>query len=242
MGQWPSEIRKFLGDSKKVICIKDIASFNSTTVNDIKSADIVLVNFTVLSNQKYFERLARLTGVNGRSLPSGGGKAGDGQFNAVYGSCVSKLAGRVQQLKEDASSVYNDIEDEARLHLEAEQNAEAGVRLDGKKAVYKNVSEEQAKVQDDDVTSTSTSTSSSSKKKTKSRTVKMGGKDLDPWDLSSSQVKRDVGKMRCPPLEMFHWNRLVVDEFHYMGMYMFCFHHIQCTLGPYRMSMRSNVT
>jgi len=215
MGQWPSEINKFLGDSKKVICIKDIASFNNLTVNDITSADIVLVNFTVLSNQKYFERLARLTGINGRSLPSGGGKAGDGQFNAVYESCVSKLAGRVQQLKEDASSVYNDIENEARFHLEAEQNAEAGVRLDGKKAVYKNVSEEQAKVQDDDVASTSTP-ASSSKKKTKSGTAKVVGKDLDPWDLSSSHVKRDVGKMRCPPLEMFHWNRLVVDEFHYM--------------------------
>lgn len=217
MGQWPSEIRKFLGDSKTVITIKDMTSFNKITVKDIEDADIVLVNFTVLSNEKYFQRLARLTGVNGRSLPSGGGKAGDGRFNEVYGSCVRNLEGRVRQLKEDASSVYSDIENDARLHLETEESAEAGVRLDGKKAVYKNVSEEQTKVQDEAAKSASSASSSEKEKKKSDSSEKLGVKDLDPWDLSSSQVKRDVGGMKCPPLEMFHWNRLVVDEFHYMG-------------------------
>ena len=208
MGQWPAEIKKFLGDSKTVITIKDMSSFNKITVKDIQDADIVCVNFTVLSNEKYFQRLARLTGVDGRSLPSGGGKAGDGKFNEVYASCVTKLEGRVRQLKEDTSSVYTYIENDARHHLETEENAETGIRLDGKKAVYKNVSEEQTKVQDDAAQSDKKSVSSE----------RVGAKDLDPWGLSSSHVKLDIGKMKCPPLEMFHWNRLVVDEFHYMGV------------------------
>ncbi|KAJ3185877.1 hypothetical protein HK101_009798 [Irineochytrium annulatum] len=38
----------------------------------------------------------------------------------------------------------------------------------------------------------------------------------DPWGLSTSEVQRDWKKMKCPPFEMFHWNRVVVDEFTYL--------------------------
>ena len=51
MGQWPNEIRKFLGDDKHVVVVKDMTSFNKLTVNDIMMADIVIVNFSVLSNE-----------------------------------------------------------------------------------------------------------------------------------------------------------------------------------------------
>ncbi|KAJ3042657.1 hypothetical protein HDV00_006936 [Rhizophlyctis rosea] len=37
----------------------------------------------------------------------------------------------------------------------------------------------------------------------------------DPWGLKTLEVQRDWKKMTCPPMEMFNFNRIVVDEFTY---------------------------
>ena len=39
---------------------------------------------------------------------------------------------------------------------------------------------------------------------------------MDPWGLSSARVRADAGKMTCPPFELFHWERVVIDEFTYL--------------------------
>jgi hypothetical protein len=38
----------------------------------------------------------------------------------------------------------------------------------------------------------------------------------DPWNLGSPGVRRDWTQMKCPPLEMFHFQRLVIDEYTYL--------------------------
>ena len=38
----------------------------------------------------------------------------------------------------------------------------------------------------------------------------------DPWNLKSPGVRRDWTQMKCPPLEMFHFHRLVIDEYTYL--------------------------
>ena len=219
-GQWPNEIKKFLGGSKEVVSIKSMADFNKVSIAAIQQADIVIVNFSVLSSEKYFERLARLAGVSSKSFPTGNAKAADGLFDTVYQESTAKLQDRVKNLKKDASSVYEGINDDALTHQREEEIAEAGVRRDGKKAVYASISEEQTKNQGEPAAEKEDNNSSSSKKKGKAKKKsddkKPGAKDLDPWDLSKSQVKNDVGKMKCPPLELFHWERLVLDEFHYI--------------------------
>ncbi|KAF5387319.1 hypothetical protein D9757_005715 [Collybiopsis confluens] len=40
--------------------------------------------------------------------------------------------------------------------------------------------------------------------------------DSDPWKLGSSKVRNDWTRMQAPPLEMFHFARLVVDEYTYL--------------------------
>ena len=40
--------------------------------------------------------------------------------------------------------------------------------------------------------------------------------ETDPWKLESSSVKRDWTQMQAPPLEMFHFSRIVVDEYTYL--------------------------
>jgi hypothetical protein len=40
--------------------------------------------------------------------------------------------------------------------------------------------------------------------------------DTDPWKLETSAVKRDWTLMQAPPLEMFYFSRVVVDEYTYL--------------------------
>lgn len=40
--------------------------------------------------------------------------------------------------------------------------------------------------------------------------------DTDPWKLKSQPVQKDWVRMQSPPLEMFHFARLVVDEYTYL--------------------------
>lgn len=40
--------------------------------------------------------------------------------------------------------------------------------------------------------------------------------DTDPWRLESVAVRRDWTQMKSPPLEVFHFSRVVVDEYTYL--------------------------
>ena len=190
MGQWPDEIEKFLGKGrKKVVIIKDLSSLNSLLVSDVTSADIVVVNFTVLSNEKYYTRLARLSGVDPGGFASG--RQGGRHFDAVYKQCLICLPRRVEQIVSGDGEAYSAIEADARAHKNVVNHI---LSLDNKKAAYKN------------------GDSSLSKHATASLQFKVDEKDRDPWGLSTQVVKKDYSKMKCSPLEMFFWNRIVIDE------------------------------
>lgn len=182
-GQWPSEIRKFLGTSKKVVIIKDMPSFNNLTVSDLQAADIVIIGFNVLSGEKYFARLARFCGVNPGSLPKG--NTGGRRFAAIYRQCLVALRHRVEQLVMDCSIVFSEICKAAEQPLAIEDLV---VTLDKKKSAYK--------VRDGT--------------KLNETVYKVEKSERDPWELG--RVKTSYSRMKSPPLEMFFWNRVVVDE------------------------------
>ena len=200
MGQWPREIEKFLGKKVKVCVIKDMTSFNNLSVDEVMEADIVVANFGVLSGEKYFQRLGRLSGIDPETLPTNG-KTGGRHFDAVYNQCLTGLMRRVSIIRNDCPSAYKSIDEDAKNNA-SNSNGDS-VRLDKKKAVYKNVSAEQAK-------------NGVHAKKKKGPAV-VAKADQDPWDLKNSKVQGNYKKMKCPPLEMFFWKRLVVDEFHYLA-------------------------
>jgi len=52
-------------------------------------------------------------------------------------------------------------------------------------------------------------------KKAKVVKLKKARATMDPWHLKDSEVQRDWTLMRAPPLDMFHFHRVVVDEFTY---------------------------
>ncbi|KAG2365027.1 hypothetical protein BDR07DRAFT_1449967 [Suillus spraguei] len=41
--------------------------------------------------------------------------------------------------------------------------------------------------------------------------------DTDPWKLQTTAVKKDWTQTRAPPLEVFHFSRIVVDEYTYLS-------------------------
>lgn len=214
MGQWPKEVQKFVGSKRKVTVIQDMTSLNNLTIDDIQRADIVIVSFTLLSNDKYFSRLARFTGVNPRSVPSGGN--GGRHFNAVYKECLINLPVRVQQIVNDPSTAYTSITTSADAYnnnnnnnnLNNPKNRETSdiaeqqttdLRMDGKKRYYSK----------NGTTATSINASA----------YTLDASERDPWGLSTKSVKNSFSTMKCPPLEMFFWNRMVVDEY---VTFLFC--------------------
>jgi SNF2 family DNA or RNA helicase len=208
MSQWPREIKKFMGSKVKILEIKTMVQFNSCTIKDLLNADIVLVNFTVLSGDKYFSRLARFAGAGGNGLPSG--KTTNRHFNAVYEECLKGVEQRVRTIKNDGSAtMYEDIERDAEKYMESSSD----LRLDGKKSVYKTVSEESTKI-----------TNAQAKKKKAAVAKGAAASEMDPWGLKEKKVKNDYNNLRCPPLELMHWNRVVVDEFHVRHCSQFCFY------------------
>ncbi|KAJ3182529.1 hypothetical protein HDU85_002627 [Gaertneriomyces sp. JEL0708] len=46
--------------------------------------------------------------------------------------------------------------------------------------------------------------------------IEVTSEEKDPWKFSASDVQRDWRKMKCPALEMFQFNRVVIDEFTYL--------------------------
>ncbi|KIY70594.1 hypothetical protein CYLTODRAFT_488004 [Cylindrobasidium torrendii FP15055 ss-10] len=70
-----------------------------------------------------------------------------------------------------------------------------------------------------EVDSDATSSSSTNSKKRKSGPAKPAKKqkaDTDPWNLESKPVQKDWKEMKAPPLEMFLFARVVVDEYTYL--------------------------
>jgi len=122
----------------------------------------------VLSNDKYFARLARLSGINPSSLPTGNN--GGRHFNAVYRECLDALPDRVSQILDDCSAAYKSIE-EAAESQNIERQKEI-VRMDGKRAVYK--------------LGTSASHVPAAGKESK-----LPPSERDPWNLSKKDVKND---------------------------------------------------
>ena len=115
------------------------------------------------------------------------GNKGGRHFEAVYSECLSALKNRVPQIVHSSHEVYSLIEGDATERNSEEQ--EETILLDGKKTIYKN-----------------TGNTAKSKKDSGAKSHR------DPWGLSTTTVKKTYSKMKCPPLEMFHWKRVVVDE------------------------------
>lgn len=233
--QWPSEIKKFTGDKYHVLKIQSQAHLSGLTASDIMKADIIIVACGLFKSDKYLGNLAAFAGA--ANPPSGEGR----RFDAWLKVALQKLRNNVDVLKEHgAEATTNMIELARQKH--ADEGFVQGKRLKGaayreaqdsgmssgnkaasgkKKPSPKRKREESDDdvSMDDDFTDDSDNGGKKSKKKVTPLATKAttrGVETGDPWKLQSSKVKRDWKYMSAPPLDMFHFNRLVVDEYTYL--------------------------
>jgi hypothetical protein len=211
--QWPDEVTKFMGSTKKVIVIKDLNGLNRTTIAELQKADIVIASSKIFTSQKYWENLEVLAAAG--KLPANA-KKGDRYFVDRYEKILESLRHQVALLKtgEGVSEVVSSIE--SALLKSAEEAAATLALVPSKRLVgkaFRDDAKSKSKNSDDDDGSEEEEMSS---KKKNTKVPKLGKTVNDPWGLTTGDVRRDWRKMKSPAFEMFHWNRIVVDEFTYL--------------------------
>jgi hypothetical protein len=101
-----------------------------------------------------------------------------------------------------------------------------GLKAAPKKKASKNLAKSSGEDTDsmdvDDPPSSPVSSKTSKKRKTTASDDKPAKKqkrreDTDPWKLETTAVKKDWTQARAPPLEVFHFSRIVVDEYTYLS-------------------------
>src|SRR5271170_205136 len=189
--QWPSEIEKFLGKGKyRVVRILNLGQLNGLTIADIADADIVVVSSSLFRSNDYLSNLSTLAAT--KELPSSDGR----YFNVCLQSAITGLHQQVERLQtKGPAEVIKVIE--RGLTQDHGDGIELSKRLVGSK--YAQVKEEEDLQIDTE-----------EQDKPNKRTWK------DSWKLQSPAVRNDWRKMKAPMIEMFHFNRLVVDEYTYL--------------------------
>ncbi|KAM0792935.1 hypothetical protein ACM66B_002694 [Microbotryomycetes sp. NB124-2] len=210
--QWPSEIAKFTKGSAegglKVITIKDVADLKRNTIHDIQGADVVVIADSVFKSPLYWPQL-------GDWSASQRGVKYDQRAGRYFRVCVEEsleaLPGQVRLLRStDGPQKVLAAVNEARKARSKKQDVvvEPSKRLKGQAALF---AQEKAAfiAKNGGKAKAAPAPSKPQKWDTKFEVP------ADPWDLGTAAVKKDWTQMKAPPLAMFKFARVVVDEFTY---------------------------
>ena len=192
--QWKGEVAKFLGTKYTTISIRTDKELQSLTIRNIEEADIIIMSWNIFSSATYLDKLAAFAALP--EMPAATGRA----FDAWFGFAVDRVAEHVEMLKTDGASLYAHLK-EKRVETENDKELESIVpskRLRG--AQYR-------------------AALAAGKKQRAAPAPKKAAASKaghDPFGLANYGTKKDWRKMSCPLLPMFHFNRLVVDEYTYL--------------------------
>ena len=228
--QWPNEIRKFCGTKYKLLEIKNCGSMKNVTIKDVMKADIVLVSSSVFNSTTYHTNLAIFAGA--WDVPDNDGR----RFDDWHTSAQKNLADQVDVLREQgAQTVLERIKEAGKLISKVSENEgfKQKKRLKGSAyAAQKDLARANKRKRDpNDPDDEGEGTESeeepefepmlpdmdlSDEEKKTSNDITDRSK-FDPWKLKSSLVRDDWKNMASPMLDMFKFNRLIVDEFTYLN-------------------------
>ncbi|SPO47219.1 uncharacterized protein PSANT_04907 [Moesziomyces antarcticus] len=212
--QWEKEVRKFCGAKLSVCVVTSKLELNKLTVRTVLNCDILIMSVTVYKSDAYWETLAHIAAAN--PLPNRAGRF----FNAALKKSLEALKNRVRELTgheeegEGIRKLVRSIKNRVDFDDSHLTTHKARSRLKGK--AYMGAKAADDDDDDDDVVVVGAKKGVKGKALPKELQTS-GKKDPDPWGLTTSLVQRDWHNMKCPPLEMFMWNRVIVDEFHYIG-------------------------
>jgi hypothetical protein len=112
--QWKGEVNKFIStmgkEPPKVITLLQGSDINSTTIEDIQEADIIIVASSMPNSEHYWDNLGAFAGV---SLPNKAGR----YFNARLKQAHEALSTQVQRLQQDGG-----VKEVHRVIMEAHAN------------------------------------------------------------------------------------------------------------------------
>lgn len=206
--QWEGEIHKFLRRKEyRVVKLLDLTSINSVSIRDIEKADIVIVALTIFKSQLYWSNLAGFAASG--SLPQG--DLATRHFVSRLDQILEGLDAQVDLLQEEdgpkqvSKNIKQSLAEVAAERKEAKDTKDAFIMTFGKKrltgAAYLAMQEGEVPAP-------------------KAKKAKVEKKDEresnDPWNLNNKDVRDNYHKMRSPPLHMFRFNRVIIDEFTYV--------------------------
>ena len=234
--QWEKEVKKFTGKNMTVAVVKNLTHLNAMTIKEIQRLDVLIVSETVLrTSDEYWYRLACFSGA-GRLPPctrdSMWGEV-DRRFGLRYECILDGLRKRVRELtsgtEEGLVKMMSEMKEavtrlnEDDVYVQPEvlhgRDLKDTARLEGEwmKSLDKKARESEEKKKKMAVVEEDREKKRSETNEKKLKKV-IASISKDPWKLKSKEVKPDWRNMKSPPLEMFHWNRVVVDEFTYLSL------------------------
>lgn len=228
--QWASEVTKFTGSKLKVGVVVSKMDLNKLTILEVQRLDMIIMSASLYKSDNYWVNVSRAAGAN--PLPAKSGR----YFESALKKSLGGLRNRTRELQGEggAKQMYESIKsrkDFDSSHLttwkstgrkvgaayaemygneDAAAEEEEVVEVDGD-------DEDEEDDEDDDDEGPKKAKGKAKGKGKKVATKPAKAENPDPWGLTSPAVRKDWRHMKGPPLEMFFWNRVVVDEFHYIS-------------------------
>ena len=217
VNQWKAETSKFLKAGYKVTIIRSQRELTLSTIREFQNSDIIIAPWNLFNNETYLTNVAHFAALP--EMPSASGRA----FDAWFDFAAKRIAEHVDLLRADGAeslrqtinaklvSTLNDKEltdyiPSKRLRGAAYRAAQgSGSKAKGPQK-KKLKTEHGSTISDADTSSESAIAPKPAAKR----------KEGESFNLSSAAVKRDWTCMKCPLFQMFHFNRLVIDEYTYL--------------------------
>lgn len=198
IAQWTRQIQTFLGRSCIFIVIKTMTDLNSLSVKKVKEAHIILLAWSIFSSTVYPPKIAAFAAMP--EGPNAGGRA----FKSWIEEASKRVGQNTKELKncEDVSTFLEVLHEKLAKNIKENevQKSVPTKRLRG--AAY--------------VAAAATK----GKGKQAAKSASSSGPNIDSFKLNEASC---LDEMKSPPLQMFHFHRLVVDEYTYVSTKEFAY-------------------
>ncbi|GAA5835472.1 hypothetical protein JCM11251_005244 [Rhodosporidiobolus azoricus] len=204
-GQWASEAKKFTKSALEVLTIKNMTELKKATIQKFMDADIIVVSETVFNSAIFWPHLADFA-ASTKDIKTDE-KAGR-YFRYTVQETLNDLGSQCKVLVEEGAAAAQKAITRARKNrkedFQQEEYIPASRRAANAKA-REAAEKDGKKYKPEKLPPKPTSFG-------RARNEDVNDKD---WQLETPEVKRDYRRVKSPPLALFSYARVVVDEFSY---------------------------
>lgn len=202
--QWREQVKKFLGEKYKVIVIQETRNLTSLTVEAFQQADIIIVAASLFTAESYLQKLSLFAALP--EAPATAGRA----LDAWLARATGRISAHTEELK--AASPSKKFSHVLNARLAAAETDIELLRFVPSKRLRGKVYAAAAQKADED----------------KQTHKKQGTGSIDRTTIRTADVfgiKKAtlIGQVSNPILQMFWFNRLIIDEYTYVDTKAFGF-------------------